>query len=231
VLRKLRPRSIYDVFALLALIVAVGGTSAYAANTVFSTDIVNGEVKSVDIGDGEVGSADVKDNSINTFDVHSFLGVDVVDDTLTGADVNESTLGTVPSSVLGGLGRNGVRQNGEIAPGSCDPESSTFINCDIGATLTLSRPARVLVIGSIAALLDAAASSGNGSCQLGTTSGAIPGTTTPISVADGTVEQVAISGVTGVFPAGQHAFGIDCNELGFIRFTQARVTAVALSDQ
>ena len=66
-----------NVVAFLALFVALGGTSAYAANTVFSTDIVDGQVKSVDIGDGEVGSADVKDNSINTFDVHSFLGVDV----------------------------------------------------------------------------------------------------------------------------------------------------------
>ena len=90
--RKLRPRSIYDVFGLLALIVAVGGTSAYAANTVFSTDIVDGEVKSIDIGQNEIGSADVKDNSLNTFDVHSFLGADVVDGSLTGADVQDNSL-------------------------------------------------------------------------------------------------------------------------------------------
>jgi hypothetical protein len=93
--RKLRPRSIYDVFALLALIVAVGGTSAYAANTVFSTDIVDGEVKSVDVGDAEVKSADVKDQSLTTFDVSTFLGADVVDNTLTGADVDEATLNLV----------------------------------------------------------------------------------------------------------------------------------------
>ena len=61
----------------MALFVALGGT-AYAANTVGSADIIDGEVKSVDIGNNEIGSADVKDNSINTFDVHSFLGVDVV---------------------------------------------------------------------------------------------------------------------------------------------------------
>jgi hypothetical protein len=79
-----------NVVAYLALFVALGGTSAYAANTVFSTDIVDGQVKSVDIGDGEIGSADVKDNSINTFDVHSFLGVDIVDGTITGADLASS---------------------------------------------------------------------------------------------------------------------------------------------
>ena len=68
-----------NVLALLALFVALGGT-AYAVNTVNSSDIVDGQVKSVDVGDGEIGSADVKDGSLNTFDVHSFLGVDVVDD-------------------------------------------------------------------------------------------------------------------------------------------------------
>jgi hypothetical protein len=91
-LGKLRPRSVYDVCAALALFVALGGT-AYAVNTVGSSDIIDGEVKSIDIGQGEVGSADVKDNSLNTFDVHSFLGVDVVDGTLTGADIANESIG------------------------------------------------------------------------------------------------------------------------------------------
>jgi len=95
-MRSRLPRYFKDnVVAFLALFVALGGTSAYAANTVFSTDIVDGEVKSVDIGNGEVGSADVKDNSLNTFDVHSFLGVDVVDGSLTGDDISNGTLTTL----------------------------------------------------------------------------------------------------------------------------------------
>jgi hypothetical protein len=94
-LRKLRPRrpSHTTVVAYLGLFVALGTGSAYAADTVFSSDIVDGEVKSVDIGDNEIGSADVKDNTINTFDVHSFLGVDVVDGSLTGADISDNTIG------------------------------------------------------------------------------------------------------------------------------------------
>jgi hypothetical protein len=92
-LRKLRSRISYaNVVATLALFVAVGTGSAYAANTVFSTDIVDGEVKSVDIGNNEIGSGDVKDNSLNTFDVHSFLGADVVDETLTGDDIKDGYL-------------------------------------------------------------------------------------------------------------------------------------------
>ncbi len=67
--------------------------TAYAANTVGSGDIVDGEVKSADIGNNEIGSADVKDGSLNTFDVHSFLGEDVVDGTLTGADLQDNSIG------------------------------------------------------------------------------------------------------------------------------------------
>jgi hypothetical protein len=89
----------HNVVAYLALFVALGGTSAYAANTVFSADIVDGEVKSVDVGDGEIKSADVKDQSLTTFDVSTFLGADVVDNTLTGDDIDESTLNLTPEAV------------------------------------------------------------------------------------------------------------------------------------
>jgi len=106
-LRKLRPCSVYDVFALLALFVAVSTGGAYAANTVFSTDIVDGEVKSVDVGNNEIGSGDVKDNSLNTFDVHSFLGVDVVDNSLTGADVKDNSLNTFDVHSFPGSRRGG----------------------------------------------------------------------------------------------------------------------------
>ena len=91
-LSRLRPRSIYDVMAAVGCFAALATGTAYAANTIGSTDIIDGQVKSADVGDGEIGSADIKDNSVNTFDVHSFLGVDVVDNSLTGADIDESTL-------------------------------------------------------------------------------------------------------------------------------------------
>jgi hypothetical protein len=92
-LSRLSRRLTYaNVVATLALIVAVGTGSAYAANTVFSTDIVDGQVKSVDIGDGEIKSADVKDESLTTFDISTMLGADVVDETLTGADIKNGSL-------------------------------------------------------------------------------------------------------------------------------------------
>jgi hypothetical protein len=126
-LRKLSRRLSYaNVMSTIAVFLALGG-SAYAVNTVRSTDIVDGEVK----------SADVKDESLTTFDVSTFLGSDVVDgtltsddikdfslgngdflggsvdsrvvtnDSLTGTDINESTLNMPPSTTVGFVSSNG----------------------------------------------------------------------------------------------------------------------------
>lgn len=64
----------------LALFLVLAGGTAYAANTIGSSDIINGEVRSVDIGNNQVRS------------------VDVTSDGLTGADILESSLGTVPDA-------------------------------------------------------------------------------------------------------------------------------------
>jgi hypothetical protein len=139
----------------------------------------------------------------------------------------------VTSSVLGGLGRAGLRQNGNPGPGNCNPETSTLVNCDMVAKLDLPRPARVLVIGSVRAMIDSGGSLGVGACRLGTTLGPIPGADAVVNL-DSTEfdETLSIVGVTGVFPAGpQHGFGIDCLELQDIQYSDAMVTAVGLSDR
>jgi len=56
-LTKLRPQSAYDVMAALALFLVVAGGTAYAANTVFSSDIVDGEVRNPDLADAPSGPA------------------------------------------------------------------------------------------------------------------------------------------------------------------------------
>jgi hypothetical protein len=56
------------VTSTLALIVALSGT-AYAVNTVRSSDIVDGAVKSIDIGTGAVESIDIKNAAVGTIDV------------------------------------------------------------------------------------------------------------------------------------------------------------------
>ena len=53
-----------NIAAGLALVIALAGGTAYAANTVFSSDIVNGEVKTGDISNANgVRSVDVRDDT------------------------------------------------------------------------------------------------------------------------------------------------------------------------
>lgn len=69
-----------NVVGYLALFVALGGTTAWAADKITSKDIAKNAVLSRHIKNGQVKSADVQDNG------------------LTGTDVNEATLGQVPSA-------------------------------------------------------------------------------------------------------------------------------------
>jgi hypothetical protein len=70
--------------ALALFLVLVGGT-AYAADTIGSSDIINGQVKTADIGNNQVRSADVRDDALTNGG-------------LTGADIVEGSLGPVPNA-------------------------------------------------------------------------------------------------------------------------------------
>jgi hypothetical protein len=100
--------------ALVALFFALSGGVAWAADTIGSADIIDGQVKTADIGDAEVKEADVgqgavtsaevKNDSIANGDVApnslasgrvadgSLTGTDVANNSIKGADVDESTL-------------------------------------------------------------------------------------------------------------------------------------------
>ena len=53
-----------NVMATLAFLIAVAGGTAYAANTIGSSDIINGQVNSPDIGNNQVQSVDVRDDTL-----------------------------------------------------------------------------------------------------------------------------------------------------------------------
>ncbi len=59
------------VIAYVALFFALTGTAMAlpGTNTVFSDDIVNGDVKSADIADGKVNSIDIHDNQVRSPDI------------------------------------------------------------------------------------------------------------------------------------------------------------------
>ncbi len=85
---------------VLALFLVLAGGVAYAANTVFSEDIVNGEVKTADIGTDEVRSVDVRDDTLAN---GGLGGADIAKNSLKGADIAESSLQNVDAATVGGL--------------------------------------------------------------------------------------------------------------------------------
>ena len=82
----MRPKLTYaNVTATLALIIAVGGASAFAATQ---------------LAKNSVGSKQLKKNSVTTAKIkkNAITGAKVKEQTLTGADINLAKLGTVPSA-------------------------------------------------------------------------------------------------------------------------------------
>lgn len=99
-----------NVVAYVALFFAVSGGTAAAlqgSNTVFSDDIVN----------GQVGTADVANDNTT----RALRGADVAANSLGGADVNESLLGTVPQAgnadTLDGMNSSDFQASGAAAGG------------------------------------------------------------------------------------------------------------------
>jgi hypothetical protein len=147
-LHRLRPRSAYDLIALLALFIAVGTGGAYAANTIGSSDIIDESIVSADLKNEGVKTADIGGNQVTTYKIrngdvtpidlaaNAVAGSKVADDSLTGADIQESTLGKVPEAdTLDGFDWTFFEQAGATATNSelLDGNDSTDF---LGATAT-----------------------------------------------------------------------------------------------
>jgi len=135
--------------AMLALVILIsGGTAAYAAtvakNSVVSSSIKNGQVKTVDLRNGGVTGLKLGLNAVT--------GDHVADDTIKGSDVDESSLGTVPNaSSLGGQpasaylrGSAYVRESA-VQAGILKGDGTFVIGhtCDAGDLLLSGGPANV----------------------------------------------------------------------------------------
>jgi hypothetical protein len=86
-----------NVVATVCLVLILGGGVAYAANTVFSGDIVNGEVKTADIGTDEVRSVDVRNDNLSG---GGLRGVDIANAVGGSDSVNADKLDGLDSSGL-----------------------------------------------------------------------------------------------------------------------------------
>jgi hypothetical protein len=100
-----------NIVGYIALFLFAMGGSAYALdgplpgqNQVGSEDIINGEVTSVDVGANAIGSAKIADRSVKNADLSlgaassntiadgGIQGIDVKNNTLTGTQIDESSL-------------------------------------------------------------------------------------------------------------------------------------------
>lgn len=97
------------VVAVLALLVAVGGTG-YAAGKISSGDIKDNTIKSRDVKNDALTGADLKDGSLGTADVTDggLSGSDVQDGGLTAADVQDGSLGRAELNPACAAGEAGV---------------------------------------------------------------------------------------------------------------------------
>ncbi len=119
---RVRPQRIFshltyaNAMSTLAVVLVVGTGTAYAANTVFSTDIVNGEVKTADLANDGVTSAKILNNSV-------FSG-DVRDDTLANGGL--SSVDLAANSVASSEIAEGSIGNSEIAFGAVGTDEIGF---------------------------------------------------------------------------------------------------------
>jgi len=140
-LRKLRPRSAYDVMAALALFLVVAGGSAYAvvaANQVNSASIINGQVKNRDLATNSVGSGKIKPRGVKNSDLgnNSVSTGKVGPNALNGGDIVESSLLGVNATHLGGIPSNvalhSLTNRDYQSPATSTGVKDRFLSCPAG---------------------------------------------------------------------------------------------------
>lgn len=108
-----RRLSYANVMSTIAFVIAFGGGTAYATHlVVMSDDIVDGEVRSADVGSNEIHAWHVSAGAFSQMEYvdpyigspylrleeSSVTGREIRSNTVTGADVSEGSLGTVPTA-------------------------------------------------------------------------------------------------------------------------------------
>jgi uncharacterized protein YjbI with pentapeptide repeats len=138
-----------NVMVTLLAFVVLGGGAAYAANTVFSADIVDGEVKTADLASNAVTSVKLHNNQVKGVDLaadavdsskvldNSLNGADVFNGSLTGSDVLSSSLtgsDVADSSLTGSDVATGSLTGSDVADASLtgsDVGSSSLTGSDV----------------------------------------------------------------------------------------------------
>jgi hypothetical protein len=128
-------RNYANLMSTLAVFLVVAGGTAFAATTINSKAVKDNSLKSIDLKDGKAVS-----------------GVDVIDGSLTGDDIDETTLGQVPDSAnLQGRGAASFlsssvyKAESATGPGTALGDGTFIIDeaCNPGDILLSGGPANV----------------------------------------------------------------------------------------
>jgi methionine-rich copper-binding protein CopC len=119
-LARIRRRLTFaNVCSFLALTIALSTGTAYAANTVFSTDIVDGEVKTADIDAHAVRAGKIAEDAVT--------GAKVLDESLKAADLKGADVKGSSISLGAGAVANGRCKDFDVAiPGAQVGEAVVF---------------------------------------------------------------------------------------------------------
>lgn len=190
---------------LVALFLVLTTGAAYAlagSNTVFSDDIV----------DGQVTSLDVADESLTGSDARTLGNRDIAADALGTGRVAESSLGIVPVAAQAGSGFKGN--------GGCY-ESATYVTCGTAA-VHLAKPGRVLIIADVWTSTSSFVQYYRGVCRLEVNGAPIEasethfkyddeGEATPLLEArEGAGQHATLTAVSHVYPTGRQVVGVEC---------------------
>jgi hypothetical protein len=193
-----------NVTATLALLIAVAGGTAYAVDKIGSHDIANNSIRSVDLKNGK-----------------AVRGKDVKPGSLTGRQIDESTLNAGPIARVAGAERGDCVLR--TTPQSC-----------AATTIAVSRPSQLLVVAT--GNQESLGGPAQASCRV-----AIDGHDEPLAVAPGesktdNTDVLATNGFARTllsrFPveAGRHVVALRCERLlGQSRINAPTIAAIAIA--
>ncbi len=140
--RARRAITFANVASALALFIALGTGTAYAANTVFSTDIVDGQVKTADIADDAATTAKIAVGAVGSGRIHdgSIANIDIA----TGAIRSNSVLAnSLTTADIAGSEVNGSISLSGIANGRCTQVTFTISGAQVGDVAIVSTRAAI----------------------------------------------------------------------------------------
>lgn len=218
-MKQIRKRFTYaNVMSSIAVFLILGGATAFAA-----------------LGKNSVGPQQLKKNAVTAAKIKkdAVTAAKIKNGSLLSADFKAGQLPAGPKGDTGAKGDVGPTF-GRSDVGGCNPSSETFVSCASTGPINLPTSGRVLLIGSSSWDNDGEPAPNSGECQL-SADGNVVGpeeldfgeSTTTHTIGRGGA--IALNGVSGVLPAGNHTFTLECNEVeADVFLTESAISAVLL---